>query len=104
MTPHVGWASQPVRVIDGQSAESTLQATTTTPNSGVDCDPSADDEHPQLVGRTRCDRIVVFDGNPRLMGSLTHVHIYDCTPTTLIGSIVTREFQHGGSTMLPILA
>lgn len=24
----------------------------------------------QLVGRTRCDRIVVFDGNPRLAGNL----------------------------------
>jgi tRNA-2-methylthio-N6-dimethylallyladenosine synthase len=64
---------------------------------------SPDDEHPQLVGRTRCDRIVVFDGNPRLVGNLARVHIYDCTPTTLIGSIVTSEFQHGGSAMLPIL-
>jgi tRNA-2-methylthio-N6-dimethylallyladenosine synthase len=62
------------------------------------------DHHPQLVGRTRCDRIVVFDGNPRLVGNLARVHIYDCTPTTLIGSIVTSEVQHGGSTMLPILA
>lgn len=62
------------------------------------------DFHPQLMGRTKCDRIVVFDGNPRLVGSLTHVHIHDCTPTTLIGSIVTREYQHGGSGLLPILA
>jgi tRNA-2-methylthio-N6-dimethylallyladenosine synthase len=69
-----------------------------------DCGTVAGDEHPQLVGRTRCDRIVVFDGNPRLVGSLTSVHIYDCTPTTLIGSIVTREYQHGDPTMLPILA
>jgi tRNA-2-methylthio-N6-dimethylallyladenosine synthase len=69
-----------------------------------DCGGASDDEHPQLVGRTRCDRIVVFDGNPRLVGSLTNVHIDDCTPTTLIGSIVTREYQHGASAMLPILA
>src|SRR5262249_30662400 len=62
------------------------------------------DHHPQLVARTRCDRIVVFDGNPRLVGSLATVHVYDCTPTTLIGAIVTREFQHGGSSVLPILA
>ncbi len=65
---------------------------------------SIPDDHPQLVGRTRCDRIVVFDGNPRLGGSLTQVHIHDCTPTTLIGSIVTHEYQHGDSSFLPILA
>lgn len=62
------------------------------------------DDHPQLVGRTRCDRIVVFEGNPRLVGSLVDVHVTDCTQTTLIGSIVTREFQHTGSDLLPILA
>jgi tRNA-2-methylthio-N6-dimethylallyladenosine synthase len=58
----------------------------------------------QLVGRTRCDRIMVFDGNRRLEGSLVQVRALDCTATTLIGSIVTREHQHGPSGMLPILA
>ena len=57
----------------------------------------------QLVGRTTCDRIVVFDGNPRLAGSLVEVYVEDCTPTTLIGSIVTREVQHGSATVLPVL-
>ena len=57
----------------------------------------------QLVGRTDCDRIVVFDGNPRLAGSLAEVAVYDCTSTTLIGEIVTREHQHGPSSLLPIL-
>lgn len=57
----------------------------------------------QLVGRTRCDRIVVFDGNTRLTGSLTQVAIHDCTPTTLLGNIVTRNVQHGSSQLLPIL-
>ncbi len=69
-----------------------------------ECGSCTDDEHPQLVGRTRCDRIVVFDGNPRLVGSLTQVHIYDCTPTTLIGTIVTSEYQHAGTGLLPILS
>ncbi len=68
--------------------------------------PLADshDEHPQLVGRTRCDRIVVFDGNPRMVGNLVDVHVYDCTPTTLLGTIVTREVLHTSTDGLPILA
>ncbi len=57
----------------------------------------------QLVGRTPCDRIVVFDGNPRLAGTLARVLIHDCTPTTLMGTIVTREIQHGNTGLLPIL-
>ena len=57
----------------------------------------------QLVGRTPCDRIVVFDGNRRLAGSLANIAIHDCTATTLTGSIVTREFQHGSPQQLPIL-
>jgi tRNA-2-methylthio-N6-dimethylallyladenosine synthase len=64
---------------------------------------AADHRPIQLVGRTTCDRIVVFDGNPRLAGSLADVAIEDCTPTTLIGSIVTRQVQHGSSHLLPIL-
>jgi len=58
----------------------------------------------QLVGRSKCDRIVVFDGNPRLAGSLARVSIHDCTTTTLIGTIVTRQIQHGSGSLLPILA
>ena len=57
----------------------------------------------QLMGRTMCDRIVVFEGNRRLAGSLTKVAVHDCTPTTLIGAIVTREYQHGATGLLPIL-
>jgi tRNA-2-methylthio-N6-dimethylallyladenosine synthase len=58
----------------------------------------------QLMGRSECDRIVVFDGNPRLAGSTAEIEILDCTGTTLIGSIVTREVQHGSNTVLPILS
>ena len=57
----------------------------------------------QLTGRTKCDRIVVFDGNPRLAGTITHIAIEDCTPTTLIGSILTRHVQPGSNELLPIL-
>jgi tRNA-2-methylthio-N6-dimethylallyladenosine synthase len=90
--PTVGRASQPVRQFLSPG------------NADIEHTSPAADHHPQLVGRTRCDRIVVFDGNPRLVGSLTQVHIDDCTPTTLMGSIVTREHQHAGSSLLPILA
>ena len=58
---------------------------------------------PQLTGRTKCDRIVVFDGNLRLAGSLAQIIIEDCTPTTLIGSIETRHVQPGSTELLPIL-
>lgn len=69
---------------------------------------SSPDENPQspktqLVGRTRCDRIVVFDGNRRLAGTMARINVHDCTATTLLGSIVTREYQHGSPELLPIL-
>lgn len=63
-----------------------------------------DSHKPQLVGRTDCDRIVVFDGNPRLAGTLTHVEVHDCTATTLIGSIVTRQMNHGLQVDLPVVS
>lgn len=43
----------------------------------------------QLTGRTSCDRIVVFDGNPRLVGQVISVAIYDLAPHTLFGAVVT---------------
>ncbi len=58
----------------------------------------------QLTGRSECDRIVAFDGNPRLAGTIAEVEVHDCTGTTLIGSIVTKEVQHGTAAMLPILS
>lgn len=57
----------------------------------------------QLMGRSNCDRIVVFDGNSRLAGSIANVEVIDVTPTTLIGSIVTKEHQHNPGSSLPIL-
>lgn len=57
----------------------------------------------QLVGRTTCDRIVVFEGNPRLAGTFAKIEVTDCTQTTLLGEIVTQEVQHGSFPGLPIL-
>ena len=56
----------------------------------------------QLTGRTLCDRIVVFEGNPRLAGSLAEITVDDCTATTLLGRIRTREVISDG--LLPVLA
>jgi tRNA-2-methylthio-N6-dimethylallyladenosine synthase len=45
----------------------------------------------QLVGRTHCDRIVVFDGNRRQIGQLLDVAIYDANAFTLFGSVMTAH-------------
>ena len=45
----------------------------------------------QLVGRTMCDRIVVFDGNLRQVGHTLPVSIYDANAHTLFGAVVTQH-------------
>jgi tRNA-2-methylthio-N6-dimethylallyladenosine synthase len=45
----------------------------------------------QLVGRTKCDRIVVFTGNRRQIGQLLPVTIQDASAFTLFGSVETSE-------------
>ena len=47
----------------------------------------------QLTGRTTCDRIVVFDGNRRLIGQLLPIVIYD---TTAVHAVRQRRDQHVG--------
>jgi tRNA-2-methylthio-N6-dimethylallyladenosine synthase len=49
----------------------------------------ADGELLQLTGRDNCDRIVVFDGQPRLIGQFLPVTIYDANAWTLFGTVVT---------------
>ncbi|MBI2825378.1 MAG: tRNA (N6-isopentenyl adenosine(37)-C2)-methylthiotransferase MiaB [Planctomycetia bacterium] len=48
-------------------------------------------ELPQLTGRTNCDRIVVFDGQERLVGQFLPVLVYDANAFTLFASIVTAH-------------
>ena len=45
----------------------------------------------QLTGRTHCDRIVVFQGNRRLIGQIIPVGIYEATAFTMLGTVVTTE-------------
>jgi tRNA-2-methylthio-N6-dimethylallyladenosine synthase len=43
----------------------------------------------QLTGRTTCDRIVVFEGNERLIGRFVPIQIQDASHVTLFGEVVT---------------
>ncbi len=45
----------------------------------------------QLTGRTMTDHIVVFEGNPRLVGETVTLQIVDTSPFTLFGEIETAE-------------
>jgi tRNA-2-methylthio-N6-dimethylallyladenosine synthase len=51
----------------------------------------------QLTGRTRCDRIVVFEGNERLVGRIVAVEVEDASPVTLFGRVVTAEHAAVGA-------
>jgi tRNA-2-methylthio-N6-dimethylallyladenosine synthase len=50
----------------------------------------------QLTGRTPDDRIVVFDGHRRLVGEIIPVAIYDVSPHTLFGAVVTEHVRGAG--------
>jgi tRNA-2-methylthio-N6-dimethylallyladenosine synthase len=86
----------------GRTVEVLVEGPSRTAEKRGDVEPTTGPV--QLVGRTNCDRIAVFPGNPRLAGSIAQIFVEDCTPTTLLGNIVTRELQHGSSPLLPILA
>jgi tRNA-2-methylthio-N6-dimethylallyladenosine synthase len=45
----------------------------------------------QLTGRTACDRIAVFDGPERLVGSMVRVEVEDASAVTLFGRVETTE-------------
>ena len=54
----------------------------------------------QLVGRTPCDRIVVFEGNQRLTGQIVPLMIYEIAPHTLFGAVATTHVSSSPLTML----
>jgi tRNA-2-methylthio-N6-dimethylallyladenosine synthase len=45
----------------------------------------------QMSGRTPCDRIVVFEGNERLVGQIVPVEVEDVSAVTLFGRVVTTD-------------
>ena len=55
----------------------------------------------QLTGRTPDDRIVVFDGPARLVGQIIPLAIYDVSPHTLFGAVVT-EHVVGSASRRPV--
>jgi tRNA-2-methylthio-N6-dimethylallyladenosine synthase len=52
---------------------------------------AASSQPKQLMGRTHCDRIVVFDGDDSLIGKIAPVAIIDVSPHTLFGALVESE-------------
>ncbi len=48
-------------------------------------------EQPQLMGRTFCNRIVNFEGHPRLIGQMIDVTISDAYTNSLVGQVLTQE-------------
>ena len=50
----------------------------------------------QLVGRTRSDHIVVFDGDASLAGTLADVHIESASALTLFGRLTGPGPQTAG--------
>jgi tRNA-2-methylthio-N6-dimethylallyladenosine synthase len=76
--------------VRGTALPSRLMGQETRPTGEQDHDRGANGPL-QLTGRTHCDRIVVFDGNPRQIGQLLPVTIYDANAFTLFGSVVTRH-------------
>ena len=53
-----------------------------------------DDPGPQrqMTGRTRCDRIVVWEGDERQAGNLLPILVHDANCHTLFGSPITQHF------------
>jgi tRNA-2-methylthio-N6-dimethylallyladenosine synthase len=47
----------------------------------------------QMMGRTACDRIVVFEGQRRLAGQIMPLVIYEVSPFTMFGAVVTEHIS-----------
>jgi tRNA-2-methylthio-N6-dimethylallyladenosine synthase len=72
-------------LVEGPSKAAEKQAATAGPEAQIPNAPL------QLTGRTHCDRIVVFEGNPRQIGHNLPIIIYDANAHTLFGEIATRH-------------
>lgn len=64
---------------------STVEVLVEGPSKKANKDPEA--IAVQMIGRTHCDRIVVFDGNRRQAGQFLDVHVDDASSHTLVGRV-----------------
>jgi len=81
---------QTVEVLVEGPSKKRLKARQSEQERGEELDWSRMDDG-QLVGRTRGDQIVVFDGPAALIGRLVDVRLYGGTPYTLYGELVAGE-------------
>ena len=56
----------------------------------------------QLAGRTENNRVVNFEGNPRLIGRFVDIQITEALPNSLRGRVVAVEREAGGMDMQAI--
>jgi tRNA-2-methylthio-N6-dimethylallyladenosine synthase len=78
----------------GRDVEVLVEGPSKTAEKSLTADgesPAAASGPIQLTGRTHCDRIVVFDGNPRQIGQTLPITVYDANAHTLFGEVVTRH-------------
>ncbi|MDA1178235.1 MAG: tRNA (N6-isopentenyl adenosine(37)-C2)-methylthiotransferase MiaB [Planctomycetota bacterium] len=74
-----------------QAAMESTNASTPESQELTESDYEMSDGIVQLVGRTHCDRIVVFDGMARQGGQFVQVSVHEANAHTLFGTVVTRE-------------
>lgn len=60
-------------------------------------------KHAQMAGRTENNRVVNFDGHPRLIGKFVDVRITEAQPNSLRGEIVAVESEAGRMVMEAIV-
>jgi len=70
-------------------AGQTVEVLVEGPSKKATTDPNA--QVVQMIGRTSCDRIVVFDGNRRQAGEFLKIQIDEASCHTLIGRVRTVE-------------
>lgn len=58
----------------------------------------------QLMGRTHCDRIVVFEGDESVIGKIVPVAIVDTSPFTLFGALVDKDASSPRVELAPALS